>query len=117
MIVYILRRVLYTIPIWMGVYLITFALFSLRDPIAIAKVHMPQAPMPALQSWVRNNGLHFPKFINLPSDAKIERADGKIHPEFAEKSIFHSQFFLGVRDMLSFNFGVDKSKKSISESI
>lgn len=115
--VYILRRVLYTIPIWIGVMLITFLLFNMRDPIAIAKVHMPQAPLPALQSWVRNNNLHLPLFFNLPSDAKIERPDGKIHGELSEKNIFYSQFFIGMRDMIFFNLGNDKNNKPIGESL
>ena len=114
---YILRRVLYTIPIWLGVFFITFALFHFRDPIAIARVHSPQAPLPALQAWVRNNNYHIPLFLNLPRDARIERADGKVHPEFADRSIFYSQFFLSVKDMLLFDFGLDKNKKPIADSL
>lgn len=114
---YILRRVLYTIPIWLGVFFITFALFHFRDPLAIARVHNPQAPLPALQAWIRNNNYHLPLFLNLPGDAEVERADGRKHPELARRSVFHSQFFLSVSDMLLFRFGVDKNKKPIGESI
>ncbi len=114
---FILRRVLYTIPIWLGVFFITFALFHFRDPLAIARVHNPQAPLPALQAWVRNNNYHLPLFLNLPGDARVERADGRVHPEFAERSVLYSQFFLSVSDMLLFRFGVDKNKKPIGESI
>jgi ABC-type dipeptide/oligopeptide/nickel transport system permease component len=69
MLTYIIRRIIYTLPIWIGVYGITFALFHMRDPIAIARVHMPQAPDAALKAWVRNNNLHLPRFVNLPADA------------------------------------------------
>lgn len=93
MLIYIVRRILYTIPIALGVYLITFILFHLRDPIAIAKVHLPQAPLPVLQDWVRANGYHLPYFLNLPYHSKIPRADGRIHPEFAEKTYFIPGFF------------------------
>lgn len=114
---YILRRILYTIPIWFGVFLITFLLFHMRDPIAIARVHMPQAPLPVLQAWVRSQGFHLPRFVNLPSDAKEVRSDGKVHPEFAEKTLFHSQFFLSFRDMMMFRFGMDKNNQPIGEAI
>lgn len=114
---YILRRVLYTIPIWVGVYLITFLLFHIRDPITIARVHMAQAPLPALQAWVRNNGFHLPLLLNLPYHAKETMADGRVHPEFGEKTIFHSQFFLGLRDMALFRFGTDKNRQPIGEAI
>jgi ABC-type dipeptide/oligopeptide/nickel transport system permease component len=114
---YILRRLVYTIPVWLGVYAITFALFHLRDPIAIARVHNPQAPLGALQNWVRNNNMHLPRFINLPADAKEKMADGREHPEFAERTIFYSQFFMGLKDMATFNFGVDKNRMPILDSI
>lgn len=114
---YIVRRLLYTIPIWLGVYTITFALFHLRDPIAIARVHNPQAPLPALQNWVRNNNMHLPRFLNLPGSEKEKMADGREHPEFAERSIFYSQFFTSLRDMATFNFGLDKNRMPILTSI
>ncbi len=117
MLVYIARRILYTIPIWLGVYAITFALFHIRDPIAIARVHMPQAPDAALKAWVRNNNLHLPRFVNLPADAERELADGKKHPELAQKSVFYSQFFLGIHDIFTFDFGVDKNRQPIAESL
>ena len=114
---YIFRRILYTVPIWIGVMLITFLLFNVRDPIAIAKVHMPQAPLPALQAWVRNNNLHLPLFFNTKSDSEIERPDGRVHPELLQKGLFHSQFFLSLKDMVFFNLGSDKNNKPISESL
>jgi peptide/nickel transport system permease protein len=114
---YIARRLLYTVPIWIGVMVITFLLFHMRDPIAIARVHMPQAPLPTLQAWVRNNNFHIPLFVNLPSDAATERADGRIHPELAEKGLLHSQFFNGMRDMVLFKLGTDKNRKPIGQSL
>lgn len=117
MLPYIIRRVVYTIPIWLGVFFITFLLFHMRDPIAIARVHLPQAPLPAVQSWIRNHGFHKPLFLNLPYHATTERADGRIHPEFAEKSLFYSQFFISLREMATFQFGVDKNQQPIGEAI
>ncbi len=115
--IYIIRRLLYTIPIWFGVFLITFSLFHMRDPIAIARVHLPQAPQSVLQAWVRNNGYHIPRFINLPYDSEVERPDGRVHPELADKSVFHSQFFIALRDMALFRFGTDKNRQPITEAM
>ncbi len=117
MIFYILRRILYTIPIALGVYTITFILFHLRDPISIAKVNLPQAPLPVLQDWVRANGYHIPLFLNLPYHAKEIRPDGRVHPEFAEKSIFYSRYFLGIYDILTLNFGKDKNQRDILQQM
>lgn len=115
--VYVVRRILYTIPVFLGVYAITFALFHMRDPIAIAKVHKPQANTRVLQAWVRNNNLHLPRFFNLPSDAETELADGQKHPELKSKSVFYSQFFLGLSDLVRLDLGVDKSKEPIGAAI
>ena len=114
---YIIRRLIYTIPIWLGVFFITFLLFHLRDPVAIARVHMPQAPRTVVESWIRNHGFHLPLFVNLPGDARSIRPDGRVHPEFAEKSLFYSQFFLSLRDMATFHFGVDKNSQPIGRAI
>lgn len=85
--------------------------------MTLAAVQLPQAPEDRLQAWVRNNGYHLPLFWNLPADAEVVRADGEVHPEFAERSLFHSQFFLSVRDLLLFDFGTDRAKKPIAESV
>lgn len=114
---YIIRRLLYFVPVWFGVFLITFGIFHLRDPLTLAAVQLPQAPIDRLQSWVRNHNYHLPRFVNLPSDATIERADGQIHPEFAERGVFYSQFFMSVRDLVTFDLGVDRTRKPITESL
>jgi len=114
---YILRRILYTIPIALGVYTITFLLFHLRDPIAIAKVNLPQAPLPVLQDWVRANQYHLPLFLNLSYHAKEVRPDGRVHPEFAEKSIFYSRYFLGLYELITLNLGKDKNNRDILQQM
>lgn len=114
---YIVRRLLYFVPVWFGVFLITFGIFHLRDPLTLAAVQLPQAPLDRLQAWVRNHDYHLPRFINLPQDAVVERADGRVHPEFAERGLFYSQFFLSVRDLLRFDLGVDRTRKPIAESL
>ena len=110
---YIIRRLLYTIPVALGVYLITFFLFHLRDPMAIARVHLPQGDEAALQQWVYNHGYHLPAFLNLPSDATRPAADGQIHAFLAEKSVFHSRFFLGLNDLILLDLGFDRYGRPI----
>lgn len=114
---YILRRTLYFIPIWLGVFLITFGIFRLNDPMSIAAVQMPQAPEDRLQAWVRNHNYHLPLFLNLPHHAESVRADGQIHPEFAGQSVFYSQFFLAARSQLFFDLGRDRTRRPIAEAL
>lgn len=115
--VFFIRRLLYTIPVALGVYAITFGLFHIRDPIAIARTNMPQAPLPVLQNWVRANGYHLPYFLNFESLSTEERADGRVHPEFAEHGIFYSRFFIGLVDLVTLDLGVDRSGRKITTEI
>jgi peptide/nickel transport system permease protein len=117
MLAFVIRRLLYSIPVALGVYAITFALFHIRDPMAMARTNLPQAPVPVLQNWVRANGYHLPYFLNLPFMAEEVRADGRIHPEFKEHGLFYSRFFLGLRDLLTADFGRDRSGRMISQEI
>lgn len=117
MLSFLVRRILYTVPIALGVYGITFALFHVRDPLAIARTNMPQAPQSVLQNWVRANGYHLPYFLNLPSLAKEERADGRVHPEFADHGLFYSRFCLGLRDLALLDLGTDRSGQNIAAEI
>jgi len=112
---YILRRLAYFVPVWLGVFLITFGIFRLNDPLSIAAVQMPQAPEDRLQAWVRNHNYHLPLFLNLPHHAQSVRPDGQVHPEFAERGLFYSQFFLAARSQLLFDFGRDRTRRPIAE--
>ena len=114
---YIIRRLLYFLPVWLGVFLLTFSIFHLRDPLTLAAVQLPQAPLDRLQAWVRNHNYHLPRFVNLESDAHTERADGRVHPEFAERPWYHSQFFISLRQLLTFDLGADRTSKPIAESL
>lgn len=114
---YLIRRVLYTIPVALGVYLITFSLFHLRDPMAIARVHLPQGNEAALQQWIYNHGYHLPRFFNLPADAREPAPDGRIHSFLEERSIFHSRFFLGIRDLLIMDLGYDRYGRKLTDEL
>ncbi len=111
---YLFRRLLYTIPVALGVYVITFFLFHLRDPMAIARVHLPQGDEAALQQWVYNHGYHLPRFLNLPADAREPAADGKVHEFLADRSVFYSRFFLGLKDLFLLDLGFDRYGRSIA---
>lgn len=83
----------------------------------MAKSRMPQAPVEALHGWVQANGYHLPYILNLPYHATTERADGKIHPEFADRSIFYSRYFIGLYEILTLDFGRDQSGRLIGSEI
>ena len=117
MLAFVIRRLLYSIPVALGVYAITFGLFHIRDPMAIARTNLQQAPVPVLQNWVRANGYHLPYFLNLPYMAEEVRADGRVHPEFKEHGILYSRFFLGLEDLLTADFGTDRSGRRIAGEI
>lgn len=46
MLAFVIRRLLYSIPVALGVYGITFALFHIRDPMAIARTNLSRLPCP-----------------------------------------------------------------------
>ncbi|MCB1323272.1 MAG: ABC transporter permease [Leptospiraceae bacterium] len=111
---YIIRRLLYFIPVWVGVYSLTFALFHLRDPMTLAASQMPQADERTLQDWVRRYEYHLPLLLNLPGSESSVRADGQQHPEFAEHGILYSRYFRSLVNLFSMNLGVDRTGKSIA---
>ena len=110
---YILRRLVQFLPVALGVYGLTFLLFHLRDPLTIAGVHLPQAPLESKQDWIRAHGYHLPLFLNLPLSEQMVRADGRVHAEFSERSLFYSQFFVGLRDRVTLDLGRDRHENSI----
>ncbi len=59
---YILRRLLYSVPVLLGVILITFILFNvLQKPETVAKITLgPKATEQAVKEWVHNRGLDRP---------------------------------------------------------
>ncbi len=63
---YLIRRILYMIPIIFGVMLITFLLFFvIQSPKAMAqRILGPKAKPEALQNWLHNRGYDKPRFIN-----------------------------------------------------
>ncbi len=88
---YLLRRLLYTIPIIFGVMLLTFLLFYVvQSPRSMAlRILGPKASPQAVENWLHNRGYDKPLFINT-------RAGGRP---------WDSQFVHHVRSLAFFDLG------------
>jgi peptide/nickel transport system permease protein len=83
---YILRRVLYAIPILLGVNLLTFALFFMvNTPDDMARIHLgaKHVTPEAITRWKSEHGYDKPLFVN-PAASGIEKATDTL---FVEKSL------------------------------
>ncbi|AWN74707.1 ABC transporter permease [Legionella anisa] len=106
MIKYLLRRVMYSIPILFGINLITFILFFMvNTPDDIARMHLGQkhVEQQVIDDWKEAHGYNLPLFYN-------EQKTG------IEK-IQSSLFFQKSMKLFTFNFGVSDSGRDISEDI
>jgi peptide/nickel transport system permease protein len=68
---YLLRRILYAIPILMGVNVLTFALFFLvNTPDDMARIHLgaKHVTQGAIDKWKQERGYDKPLFINIGAD-------------------------------------------------
>ena len=70
MIAYIIRRLLYAVPIILGIVLITFTLFFVANkPIHMARRTLGAKATPeALQEWIRARGYDLPLFYNSAAE-------------------------------------------------
>ena len=67
MLVYIIRRILYAIPILIGINLITFALFFMvNSPQDVARAHLGEkyVTQEAIDNWVAEKGYDQPFLYN-----------------------------------------------------
>ncbi len=106
MIAYILRRVLYAVPILMGVNILTFVLFFVvNSPEDMARMHlgMKHVTPEAVQKWKEARGYHLPLLWNQETDG-VHRATKTI---FFEKSL----------SLFVFDFGRSDSGREISVDI
>lgn len=97
MIAYIVRRVLYALPILIGVNLITFVLFFVvNSPDDMARMHLGQkrVTQEAIENWKREYGYDRPLLYNAEA-AGVERLTDTI---FFEKSVKLFQFDFGKSD-------------------
>lgn len=106
MFVYIIRRILYAIPILIGVNVLTFSLFFIvNTPDDIARIHLGQKYVTeaAIENWKNAHGYHLPLFIN-------EEKEGA---EQFKNTIFYQKSL----KLFAFEFGSSDAGQDISYDI
>ena len=104
--IYIIRRLLYVVPILIGVNIITFALFFfVNSPDTIANVHLggKYVSENARQDWKKMHGYDLPLFYNN-TKSNLQKVT---HTLFFEKSI----------KLFSLDFGMSDTGRDIIQSI
>jgi peptide/nickel transport system permease protein len=94
---YIVRRVLYAIPILIGVNVITFALFFMvNSPDNMARMHLgiKYVKQEKIENWKREHGYDKPLFINLSAKGLDKLTD----TIFFQKSLSLFAFRFGAAD-------------------
>lgn len=97
MIAYILRRILYAIPILIGVNVLTFVLFFVvNSPDDMARMHlgMKRVTPEAIENWKAERGYDKPLLLNHQKDG-LEQVTDTI---FFQKSLKLFQFDFGTSD-------------------
>ncbi|KTD18897.1 ABC transporter permease [Legionella jordanis] len=106
MIAYLLRRILYAIPILLGINILTFALFfMINSPDDMARMQLGQKhvkPAAVLQ-WKIQHGYHLPLFFNAE--------------ESGFKTISKTLFFQKSLKLFAFDFGISDAGRDISYDI
>ena len=106
MLSYIIRRILYAVPILIGVNLITFLLFFMvnsPDDMARAQLGAKQVTPELIQSWKESRGYDKPLFINHKSEG-IKKATDTL---FVQESL----------KLFSFSFGFSDANRDIGSDI
>ncbi|MDA9003986.1 ABC transporter permease [bacterium] len=106
MIAYIIRRILYAIPILMAVNILTFILFffvNSPDDIAKSQLGDRRVTEEAIDNWKRDRGYDSPLLYNSQAEG-IGRLTDTV---FFEKSI----------KMIAFDFGTSDSSRNINSDI
>lgn len=100
---YIIRRLLYAIPILFGVMLITFLLFFIvQPPEARARMMLGEkAPLSVRQHWLHDHGYDKPTFLNTRPGERF----------------YDSLFINQMKQLVTFDFGVsDKTGLPIART-
>ena len=106
MLAYILRRVLYAIPILIGVNLITFALFfvvNTPEDMARMQLGLKRITPEAIEKWKQERGYDKPLFF----DSKREGLAGITQTIFFDKSV----------KLFAFDFGAAEDRRDIGAEI
>ncbi len=97
MLAYILRRLLYALPILVGVNLLTFVLFFVvnsPDDMARMQLGVKRVTPEAVEAWKRERGYHLPLLYN----AEAEGLDRLTETIFFQKSVSLFAFEFGRSD-------------------
>ena len=106
MFAYIVRRLLYAIPILVGVNLLTFLLFFVvnsPDDMAVSQLGEKYVTPAAIQAWKEKNGYDKPLFVNAQAAGAATLTD----------TIF---FTKSVR-LFAFDFGRSESGRDITTDV
>jgi len=106
MLSYIIRRILYAVPILIGVNLITFLLFFMvnsPDDMARAQLGAKQVTPKLIQSWKEKRGYDKPLFVNDKAEG-IQKATDTL---FVQESL----------KLFAFNFGFSDANRNIGSDI
>lgn len=106
MLAYLIRRLIYTIPVLLGVNLITFVLFFMvntPDDIARAQVGNKYIEKATLEEWKREHGYDKPTFYNSAQTGLAKLSE--------------TLFFQKSLKLFTFDFGVSDAGRDISYDI
>ncbi len=106
MLAYIIRRLLYAIPILIGVNLLTFTLFFVvnsPDDMAVSQLGEKYVTPEAIQAWKVKNGYDKPLFINGEADGLAAMTD--------------TIFFNKSLRLFAFDFGRSESGRDITTDV
>ncbi len=106
MLAYIIRRILYAIPILIGVNLITFMLFFMvntPDDMARAQLGAKQVTPELIESWKEKKGYDKPLFLNIQAEG-VETVTDTL---FVQESL----------KLFTFDFGFSDANRDIGSDI
>jgi len=106
MFAYIIRRLVYAIPILIGVNLITFLLFFVvnsPDDMAVSQLGQKYVTPEAIEAWKHKNGYDLPLFFN----AQAPGSDALTETIFYTKSV----------KLFAFDFGRSESGRDITTDV
>lgn len=106
MLAYIIRRLLYAIPILIGVNLLTFTLFFVvnsPDDMAVSQLGEKYVTPEAIQAWKQKNGYDLPLFYNA-------QAQGS-------SAVTETIFFAKSIRLFAFDFGRSESGRDITTDV
>jgi peptide/nickel transport system permease protein len=106
MLAYIIRRLLYAIPILIGVNLLTFMLFFVvnsPDDMAVSQLGEKYVTPEAIQAWKKKNGYDNPLFVNAEAAGTATVTD--------------TIFFTKSIRLFAFDFGRSESGRDITTDV